>query len=1038
MLIVLLTATTIGTVFFYKGNEFLVENEFNLITEKAGSVAPLMTSGISSTLEDAQFLADDPLVKTVNEVVDDNYDETFRFIEEDLKTFLKSKKDILRVSLFVGENNVRTYMSVARKGKESVTSTDEVFNLQHITQRRNFFLTPIKLYGSKNEPFVGVVVPIKNKKRVIGFLKLDLSLERDFIQLRNDLDLKYSLYIFNSEGDYLYHPNASKSFGFEKGIRYQIQSDFPRIESFLFGKDQTLSLTLKDHLFYTMKIPLLASEPTKFLGIGISISKEKVLGQNIILRKKSYLWTFLILSLTTLIAWYFSRFLTKNIAKVTELAQEFARGKTDLDIDIKSNDEIGVLAISFQGMIRQVNERTRILKKSERETRLAKDQLESISRGKSLLLKDLRKQKDEIEKIGRDKDELLAIVSHDLKNPLAVIETAMDLLQEESERLSKSDLELVGRSKHSAKFALNLITDLLDMARLEGGIKLDHEKFNIGELVEDSIENYKMKAEEKEITIDYHFDDDFILLGDYGRIIQVTNNILGNALKFTPKGGKISIRGEAICDLDSVGESLKVTISDTGPGIPKDKIETIFNKYEQARVKDREIGTGLGLAICKNIVELHGGKVWVESEESKGASFHFILPGVSRGIVNNISHVPRIMLIDDHIDFIKDLETSLVQKDYLLTHCNKGLDAEEQAENERVDLVLLDLDMKQSNPLEILKRLKETKSFKDVPFIILAEAIRTEDLVILNKLANDFVKKSSGMEKINQKIFEYLENDQDSIGNKVIDINLPTVLIVDDDENVREIVVESLEEYEVNVLYAKSGLEAVFMVKKYPVNVVLTDLRMPEIDGLKLSQMISSQSNKIDIVLMSGTIFDLPEEVRKKFSIHSLVSKPFNVVELSENLVSIAKKNFEGESATILPLVKKGSANEKRKILFVDDAEDMHMLFKVMMKKYPFEIDFCVNGEEGLCKFKEQDYDLVLMDVNMPVMDGKKAIKLMREYEINSNLEAVESWAITANNSPSDIEELLQCGFSDFMGKPLKKEKIIEFLIGEEKAVKSS
>ncbi|MFT6604596.1 MAG: CheY-like chemotaxis protein, partial [Bacteriovoracaceae bacterium] len=287
----------------------------------------------------------------------------------------------------------------------------------------------------------------------------------------------------------------------------------------------------------------------------------------------------------------------------------------------------------------------------------------------------------------------------------------------------------------------------------------------------------------------------------------------------------------------------------------------------------------------------------------------------------------------------------------------------------------------------------------------------------------------------------------DTAGNKSINSNIPTVLIVDDDENVREIVVESLEDYNINVIYAKSGLEAVFMVKKYPVNVVLTDLRMPEIDGLKLSQMISSTKENIDIVLMSGTIFELPEEVRKKFNIHSLITKPFNVIELSENLVSIAKKNFEHIPSNVISLNRLEKVKEAKKvetnphsarILFVDDAVDMHMLFKVMMKKYPIEVDYCENGEEALLKFKENRYDLVLMDVNMPVMDGKTAIKLMREFEINSNLDQVVSWAITANSRPEDIEELLQYGFSDYMGKPLKKEKIIQFLIPEEKAVKSS
>lgn len=1039
MLIVVLTATTVGMVFFYKGNEFLVENEFKLISEKVSFVSPVLTSGISATLEDAKFLAEDPLIKTVNEVIEENTDETFAFIEENLKTFLHAKKDIIRVGLYVGSDNVRSYMSVSRKGKESSTSTDEVFNLEHITKRKNFFLTPIRLYGNKKEPYIGVVVPIKNDNIPVGFLKIDLSMDRNFIQLRNDLDLKYSLYLFNTEGDYLYHPNSSKAFGFENGLRYQIQDDYPKTESFVYNKSTKMKKILKDKLFYLRKVQLLPDGKSGYIGVGISIPLSNVLSQNIVLRKQSYLWTLLLMSLTIIVAWYFSRYLTKNIKKVTHLAQEFARGKTNIDIDINSNDEIGILALAFQGMIRQVNERTRILKKSERETRVAKDQLESISRGKSVLLKDLRKQKEEIEKIGRDKDELLAIVSHDLKNPLAVVETAMDLLQEDESNFSESEGELIKRSKHSAKFALNLITDLLDMARLEGGIKLDYERFNVTELVEDSILNYELKAEEKNINLSYSFEDDFVLLGDYGRIIQVINNVIGNALKFTPSGGNIIIKGEAFQDgADLNSETLKISISDTGPGIPKEKIETIFNKYEQARIKDREIGTGLGLTICKNIVELHHGKIWVESVEGQGATFIFTFPKVSRGKVSDHIKVPRIMLIDDSPDFFSAIEESIKNNEYILVHSRQGVDAEELVSHERIDMVLLDLEMPYIDGIDILKRLKSSDHFKDTPFVIIAESIKAEYLNDLNSLANDFVKKSDGEKVVLEKVSEYLAPSSIPSGTQNINPVLPTVLIVDDDENIREIIVESLEQHKVNVLSAKSGLEAMFMIKKYPVDLVLTDLRMSEVDGLKLSQMISEQNSEIQIILMSGTILELPKEVQKKFNIHSLVCKPFNIHELSQSVSSIATKHKNGTLEKDVIELKPIEEKTEKRILFVDDAEDMHMLFKVMMKKMPFDVTYCINGEEALNSFKLAEYDLILMDVNMPVMDGKKAIRFMREWEVNSSKPRTTAWAITANDDSKEVQLLLEAGFSDYMGKPLKKEKIIEYLIPAKKQLKSS
>src|SRR6185369_4809301 len=224
---------------------------------------------------------------------------------------------------------------------------------------------------------------------------------------------------------------------------------------------------------------------------------------------------------------------------------------------------------------------------------------------------------------------VLAIVSHDLRNPLNAIMLASQLLQ--MGELSKDDREQVETIELSAKRMSRLIADLLDITRLEGGKRLpiEPERVEVETLLHEAYELFKAQAAAQQITLRYEVVPGTPAVhADRHRVMQVLSNLIGNALKFVPADGIISCRAE------SAMREVLFTVADTGPGIRREDIGRIFSPYWQSERAER-MGAGLGLPIVKGIVESHGGKIWVESEEGRGTRFYFTLP-VDRGKVANV------------------------------------------------------------------------------------------------------------------------------------------------------------------------------------------------------------------------------------------------------------------------------------------------------------------------------------------------------------------------------------------------------------------
>jgi len=253
-------------------------------------------------------------------------------------------------------------------------------------------------------------------------------------------------------------------------------------------------------------------------------------------------------------------------------------------------------------------------------TREDRQLADELARQGSLAIDNARLYLDSQQSL-RAREEVLAIVSHDLRNPLNAITLGASLLQT-SEALSPDDREQLDIIDLSAQRMRRLIEDLLDVTRLEGGKRLpiDPKPVEVEPLLAETYELFKAQAASSSITLRYHVGGHVPpVYADHHRVLQVLSNLIGNAMKFTPPGGMVTFRA------DPQNGDVLFTSTDTGPGIPKKHLSDIFNPYWQAKRAER-LGAGLGLPIAKGIVEAHGGRIWVESEQGQGTRFYFTLP----------------------------------------------------------------------------------------------------------------------------------------------------------------------------------------------------------------------------------------------------------------------------------------------------------------------------------------------------------------------------------------------------------------------------
>ena len=248
--------------------------------------------------------------------------------------------------------------------------------------------------------------------------------------------------------------------------------------------------------------------------------------------------------------------------------------------------------------------------------------LASLSLQRMFALAESERRRLEAEAAVRSRDEVLSIVSHDLRNPVSTVTMSVSLLQDPEITLDdeqrRTQFQVIARSAHRMN---RLIQDLLDVARIEGGrLSVSCRCEDPGALATEACESFRPITAQRSQMLDCEIADALPpVMADRDRVLQVLSNYLNNAVKFTPDGGRIRIR--VVLD----GEHVQFSVSDTGHGISADELPRVFGRFWQAK-HTAHLGSGLGLAIAKGIADAHGGRVWVRSEQGKGSTFGFSLP----------------------------------------------------------------------------------------------------------------------------------------------------------------------------------------------------------------------------------------------------------------------------------------------------------------------------------------------------------------------------------------------------------------------------
>jgi len=470
-------------------------------------------------------------------------------------------------------------------------------------------------------------------------------------------------------------------------------------------------------------------------------------------------------------------------------------------------------------------------------------------KGAVVVCKDVSERRE----LERTKDEFTSVVSHELRTPLTSIRGSLGLLEsgvlgplpEKGQRMIEIAVQNTDR-------LVRLINDILDIERMDHGEGVMHkEPTDAAELIARATEGLQSFAAEAQVTLRAETAS-VPLVADPDRVIQTLTNLISNAVKFSPPASTVRVS----CARDD-GEVL-FCVTDEGRGIPADKHESIFERFQQVDASDsrEKGGTGLGLAICRTIVENHGGRIWVESVAGEGSRFSFVLPALAEPDHEYgdraVSGGPAVLICDDDASVVEVVGAMLELRGYRVIKAASGEQALERAIAERPDAILLDLLMPGISGWETAAALSQRHETSDIPIVFLSVLSEGEG------------------ETPGEPVLDWLEKPIDERAlfaalERAVSRRDPfKVLVVEDDRDLAGILTAIFESHGIETFVASSGVQAIELAQRVLPDLVVLDIGLPEADGFEVVDWLRRHERLNALPMVVYTANDLDEADRER------------------------------------------------------------------------------------------------------------------------------------------------------------------------------
>ncbi|OUS29722.1 hypothetical protein A9Q99_08590 [Gammaproteobacteria bacterium 45_16_T64] len=750
-----------------------------------------------------------------------------------------------------------------------------------------------------------------------------------------------------------------------------------------------------------------------------------------------------------------------------------------------SNENLQEQTALLRTSERELQQQSEELKVSNEELEEKQNELKEQKEKIEISQKDLTIKANELTLASKYKSEFLANMSHELRTPLnSLLLLAKGLSENQNGNLSETQVEDAKVIYSGGNSLLSLINDIMDLSKVEAGKLTVHlEEVRFSALRMNVMKMFDPIAMNRNLTFTVDIDDTLpeTIITDGLRLEQILRNLLSNAMKFTSEGSvslKVYQPQEGVtfdhCGLE-LEASIAFSVIDTGVGIPEDKQQAIFEAFQQqdGSTSRKYGGTGLGLTIARELTRLLAGEIQLSSTENMGSTFTLYVPreltaddrssisttlpcvpekadankadvamrdltssvttGVERQLYpefipddRNTFHAGDkiLLVIEDDREFSLILQRYVRNSGYKCLSAGDGRSGIFLAQAYQPDGIILDLGLPDIDGREVLQQLKFSLKTRGIPVQIVSGSERDRSMLLVQGAIGYLTKP------VNEDQLSMVLNDI----SKLTQAKVKNILVIEDDKTNQKAITQLLQQKELAITCVDTGSEGVDKVLSGGFDVVILDLGLPDIDGFEVLERIKENGDlekKPPIIIYTGKELSEKEQFQLEKYTSTIVIKGVGSPErllddVSLFLHSIESRFDEKNRKSISRLHDEDAMLKDRRILLVDDDMRNTYALSKQLIEIGFDVEMASNGKDAL-EILEQDenYELVLMDTMMPVMDGNEATIRIRQIP---HYEALPIIALTAKTMPEDREKCLAAGASEYITKPIDFEKLLSVI----------